>query len=236
MGRRARVLVASAAFAAGCGGESPSRPATAGPNPLPTPTPTPTATPTPRITIELTAPVDSGRYSTSLASLDVGRSFDIDFTPLDVHRASGQQYGNSIEFWLFADANVPSDLGEIPFLSSCLSFVWAQATGTWVVSWFAEGRYGYGSRRIPLPLGESRSLRIRRLADGTAEFLLDGEQVMLLVNPAASRLVFARVYAARATFSYRPGVFGSFGVEGGLRSPAAGAPSEDVRPKLLPGY
>lgn len=203
-----RMILAVCVPAVGCGGASPSLPTASTPPPAPTPLPSPT--PTPRVNVTLNAPSDSSRFSAQLALLNVGASIDIDFWPLGVNSVGGERFGHAIEFWLIADTSVPIDLEQRGELDSALSLVWSPSTKDWVVAWNSNATgYVYSPRRLAVPFGVMRNMRIRRTREGYADFFLDGERIMQLVNPAASRRVYVRAYATTLEFSYVPGVFGT---------------------------
>lgn len=134
----------------------------------------------------------------------------INFQLLSINILAEETYGHSIEFWLYADSSTPVELEQQGDLDSALSFVWSKASQNWVVSSVTRANgYSYSSRRVSLPVGNERTVRIRRAPSGVAQFFLDGDLVMELNNPQASNRVYVRVYAASAEFSYSPGVFGT---------------------------
>lgn len=202
-----RLLLCLAPWFGACGGAAGTTPSPAAP---PTPLPTPLPTPTPRSTFTLNAPSDSSAYSTLLARLKVGSSIELEFTPMAINQVSGESFGHSIEFWLFADTSGTIALEERGELNSALSFVWSERTTEWVVSSYTNGTgYAYSSRRVRLPFGDPRTMLIHRTSDGRAEFFLDGDRILDLVNPESSELLYARAFGAAVEVSFVPGVFGS---------------------------
>ena len=186
------VLLALTALGAACGGGS--APA------APTPAQPPSPTPRPPVTIALAAPSDHFRFSARLTQLSPGQSFEVAFTPRTIDEVEGEEFAHSIEFWLMQAAS--SEGADFTTDGFALALIWA-ARESWEVSSSTPGsRYRSDGLRVTIPFGEQHAVRMVRTSSDAVQFLLDGQNVLMVQGLASSMNVFVRVVGAEASFTY----------------------------------
>jgi len=185
------VLLALTALCAACGGGS----APAAPTPVQAPSPTPR----PPVTIALAAPSDHFRFSARLTQLSPGQSFEVAFTPRSIDQVEGEGYGHSVEFWLMQAAS--SEGADFTTDGFALALTWAR-DGWEVASTTPGARYRPTGLRVPIPFGEQHTVRMVRTSPEAAQFLLDGQNMLMVQGLAPSMNVFVRVVGAEASFTY----------------------------------
>jgi len=186
------VLLALTALGAACGGGS----APAAPTPVQPPSPTPR----PPVTIALAAPSDHFRFSARLTQLSPGQSFEVAFTPRTIDEVEGEEFAHSIEFWLMQAAS--SEGADFTTDGFALALIWA-ARESWEVSSTTPGaRYRSTGQRVTIRLGEPHTVRMVRTASDAVQFVLDGQNVLMVQGLASSMNVFVRVVGAEASFTY----------------------------------
>jgi hypothetical protein len=186
------VIVAGGLWLPACGGsDSPSAPAT----------PAPTPTPVPPITFSLTAPDGYYEFSGPLIMLAADESFEISFTPVAANEGDSG-FSNTVEFWLWSPGSNTEDFFREAI---ALGFTWDAGSEYFVFGFTPENPFQRTGQRVPLQLGTQYSVRVRRTNDGTSEFSLDGNRLLLLPDDVQIREVRARVVGFEADFAFAQG-------------------------------
>lgn len=179
---------------AGCGGGST-------PASVPTPVATPRPTPPPRVNLTLDAPADHYVFSSPLARVSAGETFDLTFTLLRINESPDSKFSYTVELWLWSTTTTHED-----FVDSGLALAldW-RGESDWLLGYFTPDQKWQNTRRhLQIQLGDQHALRLVRTTDGVAEFLLDGNGILTLADAEPMRVVLARVVGTAAEFSYQP--------------------------------